>query len=90
MFTRQFWILTAERAVKTFAQALAAVLAASGVGLLDAEWTTALATAGMAALLSVLTSVASLKVGPPDSPSTVPPDPGPAPATPARTPVAAA
>ena len=38
MFTRQFWTLTAERAVKTFAQALAAVLAASGVGLLSAHW----------------------------------------------------
>lgn len=74
MFTRQFWTLTAERAVKTFAQALAAVLAASGVGLLSADWKVALSTAGMATVVSVLTSVASSGVGPADSPSLVPTD----------------
>ena len=78
MFTRQFWTLSAERAVKTFAQALAAVLVTGGASLLTADWTTALSTAGMAMVISILTSVASLRVGPPDSPSMVPtevPDP---------------
>jgi|SoiMethySBSTD1v2_1073268.scaffolds.fasta_scaffold2491907_1 r1t holin len=75
MFTRQFWTLTAERAVKTFAQALAAVLAASGVGLLSADWKVALSTAGMATVVSVLTSVASSGVGPANSPSLVPTSP---------------
>jgi hypothetical protein len=72
VFTRQFWTLSAERAVKTFAQALAAVLLAGGAGLLAADWGTALSTAGMAAVISILTSVASLRIGPPDSPSAVP------------------
>jgi hypothetical protein len=79
MFTRQFWTLTAERAVKTFAQALAAVLVASGVGILAADWTTALSTAAMATLVSVLTSVSSAGFGPRNSPSLVsanPPGPG--------------
>jgi hypothetical protein len=79
MLTRQFWTLTAERAVKTFAQALAAVLAASGVGILSADWTTALSTAAMATLVSVLTSVSSSGFGPRNSPSLVsatPPGPG--------------
>ena len=71
MFTLQFWTLSAERSVKTFAQALAAVLLTGGAGLLTADWTTALSTAGMAAVISILTSVASLRIGPPDSPSVV-------------------
>jgi Putative lactococcus lactis phage r1t holin len=80
MFTRQFWMLTAERAVKTFAQALAAVLVASGAGLLSADWKAALSTAGMATVVSVLTSVASSRFGPNDSPSVVDGDPPTAPA----------
>lgn len=59
MFASLFWRGAAERAVKTFAQALIAVLGADGFGLLNAPWLTALSTAGMAALLSVLTSVAT-------------------------------
>ena len=75
MFTRQFWTLTTERMIKTFAQTLASVLAASGAGLLSAGWTAALSAAGMAAVVSVLTSVGSLKIGPADSPSVVPTQP---------------
>jgi len=81
MFTSLFWKLTAERAVKTFAQTLAGVLVVGGTTLLSAHWTTALATAGMAAVVSVLTSVGSLKIGTPDSPSVMkndPPPPAPA------------
>ena len=51
MFTRQFWTLTAERAVKTFAQALAAVLAARGVGLQSADGKVAQYTGGMATVV---------------------------------------
>ena len=50
MFTRLFWKLTAERAVKTFAQTLASALVVGGVGLLTANWPLALSTAGMAAV----------------------------------------
>jgi len=47
------------RALKTFAQSLIAVFAV-GSTVLDINWQMALATAGTAALLSVLTSVAGL------------------------------
>jgi hypothetical protein len=79
MFTRQFWTLTTERMIKTFAQTLASVLVASGVGLFSAGWASALSAAGMAAVVSVLTSVGSLKIGPADSPSVVPTDSAPVP-----------
>ena len=75
MFTRRFWALTAEQMIRTFAQTLAAVLVASGAGLLAADWWAALSAAGMAAVVSVLTSVGSLRIGPPDSPSVVRTDP---------------
>jgi len=83
MFTRRFWILTAERMIKTFAQTLASVLVASGVGLFSAGWAAALSAAGMAAVVSVLTSIGSVKIGPADSPSVVPAEQVPAPVAPA-------
>jgi hypothetical protein len=71
MFTSAFWAMTVERAVKSFAQSLAALLGAKGLGLLDANWLPALSAAGMVAVLSVLTSVASLQIGPPGTPGVV-------------------
>lgn len=59
MFSKSFWLDTAERALKTVAQVLVAVFAVSGVTVLNADWPTALATAGTAALVSVLTSLLS-------------------------------
>lgn len=61
--TRTYLKDLAERAVKTFAQALVAVLSAGSMDLLSVPWTAALSTAGLAALLSVLTSVASAGFG---------------------------
>ena len=94
MFSRRFWKLTAERAVKVFAESLVAVLVAAGTGLLSTDWTTALSTAGMAALLAVLTSVASSGIGPKGSPSVLQPEsptaPGAAPAQAEPAPVPAA
>jgi Putative lactococcus lactis phage r1t holin len=72
MFTAMFWKRATERAVKSFAQSLAALLSASGLGLFNANWVQALSTAGMVALLSVLTSLASTKVGDSESPSVLP------------------
>jgi hypothetical protein len=71
MFTSAFWALTVERAIKSFAQSLTALLSAKGLGLVDANWLPALSAAGMVAVLSVLTSVASLQIGPRDNPSVV-------------------
>ena len=72
MFTYQFWQLAIERAVKTFAQSLLAIFSATGVGLLTVPWAASLSTAGIAAVLSVLTSIASAPVGEPNSPSLLP------------------
>ena len=57
--TRPFWQGLAERALKTFAQALSSVVMSGATGLLDIDWWQALSVAGLAALGSVLTSVAS-------------------------------
>jgi hypothetical protein len=71
MLTLTFWQCSLERALKTFCQTLVAVLGAGSVGLLNADWITSLSTAGMAALLSVLTSVGSTPVGKSGTPSLV-------------------
>ena len=70
MFTLIFWKATAERAVKSFAQALAAVLGAGGIAK-DVDWVMSLTVAGMTALLSVLTSLSSIKAGDVGMPSLV-------------------
>ena len=62
IFSIEFVKASGERALKTFAQALVAVFAA-GVTILDIDWIQSVAIAGTAALLSVLTSVASNNVG---------------------------
>ncbi|KAB7850114.1 holin [Streptomyces mobaraensis] len=59
MTTAAFWIATFERSIRTFAQALLGVLTAHATGVLDADWTGALSAAGLAAVLALLTAVAS-------------------------------
>jgi len=76
VLTRAFWLAVVERAGKTAAQTAVALLAADGVDLLALDWRAAGVTVGGAAVLSVLTSVASLTVGPPGSPSLVDTEPG--------------
>ncbi len=58
-FSTAFWRGAAERAVKTFAQAGVAVLTADTTGLLDVDFGQLASVAGLAALVSVLTSVAN-------------------------------
>jgi hypothetical protein len=70
-FGKQFWQQAIERAVKTSIQVFVALLSAGNFGLLDAPWSSALSTAAMAALLSVLTSVGSEPFGARQSPSVV-------------------
>lgn len=61
--TRHYWLAwlkaAAVRALRTFAQTLAATLA-TATTLTDAPWGVALGTAGLAALLSMLTSLGGL------------------------------
>jgi len=59
IWTVDFWKAAAERAVKTFAQTAAALAVGSGAGLIDADWVTLASVSGMAALVSLLTSVGS-------------------------------
>lgn len=59
MITAAFWKAAAERAVRTFAQSTLAVLGAGSFGLLDAPWEAALSTGGLAAVLALLTAVAT-------------------------------
>lgn len=63
MFTRLFWKDSAERAVKTFAQALLALfLVAPQTPLLAFDWASALGLAGTAVVISFLTSIISAGV----------------------------
>lgn len=49
----------AERAIKTFAQSLVAVGLAGATDLLSVDWVNALSIAGLATIVSILTSLAS-------------------------------
>ena len=55
--SKTFWLGAAERAIKTFAQSLLAVLLA-GTVVWGQDWAQAIGLAGTAALLSLLTSIA--------------------------------
>lgn len=59
----------AERAVMAFAASLAALLGSGATGLMDAPWEQSLSTAGLAALLTVLGSVAGGAVTSSNSPA---------------------
>ena len=59
IFTLAFWKDAVIRAVKTFAQSAVAVLAAGATGLLGTDWVQLLSVAGLAAVVSLLTSIAS-------------------------------
>lgn len=69
MFTVPFWKAAAERAVKTFAQTLVVLLGAGRVDVLAIDWPQALSLAAGAAVVSVLTSIASDAVTAQDGPS---------------------
>ncbi len=59
MFIKKFVLASIERAIKTFAQAAVAFLAAGATGLIDVDWVQLASVAGLAALVSILTSVGS-------------------------------
>jgi hypothetical protein len=58
-----FWKDAAERAVKTFAQSLVALIGAGAVNIVLLDWPDIFGISATAALVSVLTSVVSLPIG---------------------------
>lgn len=71
MWTREFWLATAERAIKSAAQAplTAWVVGDRALNAFELDWRLGLGLATGGALVSVLTSLASAGIGAADSPS---------------------
>lgn len=71
MFTREFWLDTLERAVKSAAQAPLVVWAVGDQALnaFELDWQLGLGVAAGGALVSVLTSLGSIPIGARRSPS---------------------
>lgn len=64
MLTASYWTGVTDRCVKSFAQALLLLWGAdAGFNVLQVNWAIALGLAGGAAMLSLLTSIASAPVG---------------------------
>ena len=68
--TAKFWKETAERAIKTFAQSALAMISADAVSVIELDWEAIVGIGATAAVISVLTSVASAGSGP-EGPSLV-------------------
>ena len=68
IWTADFWKATAERVVRTFAQAFAAAFVANATGIIGADWETIFSVSGGAALVALLTCVAS-NIATPGGPS---------------------
>lgn len=65
MNTAAFWKATFERMVRTFAQAVLAAVGADGLGVVDVDWGQAASVGGLAAVLALLTAVATSGTGNP-------------------------
>ena len=63
MLNAAFWKAATERAVKTFAQTVVALIGAQQVNIIDLNWPSIAGIAATAAALSVFTSIASSPVG---------------------------
>lgn len=59
IYSSTYWKGVVERAVSTAAQSAIAVLTTDAAGVLDVDWTQTGSVVGLAALLSVLKSVAT-------------------------------
>lgn len=59
MFTKDFWVDTLERAIRTACQAALSAGVVGGVGLFQVDWLNVCGIALVAAIASVLTCVAS-------------------------------
>jgi hypothetical protein len=79
LFDSRFWVSSAERAIKTLAQTLVALIGTTAVSIIDLDWAQMLGVAATATVLSVLSSIASANFGKNPGPSladeTIEPDP---------------
>jgi len=71
MYTLTFWKDAVERAIRTAAQALLALWATDVSGVLAVDWVQAGSVSALAALMSVLMSVAATGTGSQDSASSL-------------------
>jgi hypothetical protein len=71
MWSLAFWKDTAERAIRTAAQALLALWGTQVTGIMEVDWAQALSVAALAALSSVLMSLIATGVGDKGTPSFV-------------------
>lgn len=71
MWEGKFWRGAVERAIRTAAQAVIALLSTDVAGILSVDWVQTASVAGMAAFLSVLMSIVATGVGDHESPSFV-------------------
>lgn len=71
LYTTKFWRAASERAIKTWAQSLVALLGAGSMNILTVDWPQALGVSVGAGLLSILTSITSAQVTKHDDPSLV-------------------
>lgn len=71
MWSKTFWAQALERALKTTSQTAIGLLSTDGLGILEVEWWGVASVAGLAAILSILSSLASAGTGPDTSPSLV-------------------
>ena len=63
VFNKRFVLDAAERAVKTAAQVAVALIGTGLVGIIDVDWQNVASVSAVAAVVSLLTSIASNPVG---------------------------
>lgn len=60
LMNKEWWMAAATRALKTVCQTAVALLGTNAAGILDVDWLTVLSVAGLAGIISILTSIAGL------------------------------
>lgn len=63
MQTKEFWITSVERAIRTFAQVALGFIVVGTSGMLDTDWENMLSVAGVASFASILMSIVGTGIG---------------------------